>query len=537
MFTRRKTAVLCLVSIISGIVASRASAQMPDDAFPATPNQVYSAGGACTFYSATGEVLMSVDSAEAQKSCSPALAAWVKVTPTSAGYREFPRYTSKPMQVDAQRMIQPIVWDADTIHDEYVLLDGVGASANLLLDPVKIVRVSNYDGSVIYNQGEDFAVTGRTLTQLSQRVSSTVALVPGKKKDGSPNGLVNTAHTSWTRVTYVVARDVFWEQDFLNQYFPPRAGHPLPNIERILYGERRLTIQAVGMGITSGMHVSGSTGDEINFPPTAPYLRGYCELFAQALQKYGYDVKLYNSSCSGKTIKWAADHIVPLAVPNKPDLIILDMGLTDMVGETTPEQFRLGLQRCIDSVRTHLPRVSFLIIANMIPDTAGAGAPSEGAARMRSFLQQIRDFAWKNSTNSSNVSMIDVTSLSQAVYERKGARSCLANSLHPNDYFTLWIAQGITHELTGMVTSVADVRRSTFHVQQRGNTVSITGDLPVVSGAVTVVDLRGSVVYRAPLDTSTPEHIITMPLLPRGVYAITVESAGKAIAQSTYLAW
>jgi hypothetical protein len=195
------------------------------------------------------------------------------------------------------------------------------------------------------------------------------------------------------------------------------------------------------------------------------------------------------------------------------------------------------MQRCIDSVHAHLPKVSFLIIANMIPDTAGIGAPSNGAAIMRSFLQEIRDVVQQNDNQTSNVSMIDVTSLSQAVYSRKGAKSCLANSLHPNDYFARWIAQGITHELTGGVTSVADVRRSNVIVQQRGYTVSITGDLPVVAGTVTVVDLRGSVVYQASFDASTAEHVITMPLLSRGVYAITVESAGKAIAQSTYQVW
>jgi CheY-like chemotaxis protein len=291
------------------------------------------------------------------------------------------------------------------------------------------------------------------------------------------------------------------------------------------------------MGITSGMHVSGSIADEMNLPAAAPYMRGYCELFAEVLQQYGFDVKLFNSSCSGKTVKWAADHIVPLAAPNKPDLIILDMGMTDMLAETTPEQFRQGLQRCIDSIRMHLPRVSVLLIANMIPDTAGAGAPKEGAARMRSFLQEIRDVVSKNYTNSSNVSMIDVTSLSQAVYDRKGARSCLANSLHPNDYFTSWIGQGITHELTGGVTSVPDKRRNAINIQQRGNTVTISGDLPVASGTITVVDLRGSVVFKASLDASAAEHIITMPSLPRGAYAITVESARKAIAQTVYLVW
>jgi hypothetical protein len=39
--------------------------------------------------------------------------------------------------------------------------------------------------------------------------------------------------------------------------------------------------------------------------------------------------------------------------------------------------------------------------------------------------------------------MLDMTTLSDAIYRRKKARDCIANPLHPNDYLARWYAQGM----------------------------------------------------------------------------------------------
>lgn len=514
---------LCVLAWCSA--SAFASAQVPPNAVAAAPNSMFYAGGACTFYSASGAVLMTVNAAEAQWSCSPARAAWALVTPTSGGYYEFPSFTSIPMTEDRSVLLRPF-WSrqTDTVYHEYVLLNGVGSTASLLYTPTQIVAVENYDGSVDYTVGEDVTVDGRTLTQRTQRVSSTVSITPGKRGNGTPNGLMNTAHTSWTRVTYLADR-LSWTVP--EPLWFARTAHPLPGVERILANRRPLVVQAVGMSLTGGHNVSGGAVDGKNFPPTAPYMRGYCELFADELASlWQTSVTLHNSSCSGKTISWAAQYITPLAVPNAPDLVIIDMGMNDIWGQTTPQQFRRDVQRCIDSVRKHLPNTEFLLVANMIPDTAGAGAPPNGAAIMRSLAAELR------SMENSGVAVLDMTSISEAVIARKGAASCMANALHPNDYFARWYAQALVEFISSPATSVSEEQSQFIRLDHSNGILTITGATHGEQAIVTMRDLRGGVVEQTALPITSDATTTQLSSCSRGVYIITVELTDGTTAQS-----
>lgn len=506
------------------------AAQIPAGSVPATPSTMYYAGGSCAFYSSTGALLMSVNAAEAQWSCSPARAAWAYVTPTSGGYYEFPSYTTEPMREERWKLLSSFFLPTnDTIYSEYVLLDGIGSTAPLLYQPRSIVRIDNYDGSVVYTVGSDVTVEGRMIKQQSARVSSTVSVAPGKRGNGSPNGLMNTSHTSWTRVTYVPDRSTWTVPESV---FPPRTVHPLPGVEGILARREPLTIQAVGMSITSGHNVSGGLVDQRNFPPAAPYMRGYCELLADELHAQGRSaVTLHNSSCSGKTIEWAANYIVPLAVPNAPDLIILDMGMNDIWGQTTPAQFRRNAQRCIDSVRKHLPNTEFLLLANMIPDTAGAGAPRDGAAILRAFAAELRSL-----TTQRGVAMLDMTTLSEAVFARKGVESCLANALHPNDYFARWYAQALLAFIESPATSVDQVRDVTnLTVREDVDAVALSGLPAGCRGTMSLIDLRGTIIHQTSIDALNNESTrIRIPQLSAGLYMIVVELSNGEVLRAMF---
>ncbi|HEV3410911.1 MAG TPA: hypothetical protein VG101_00475, partial [Puia sp.] len=41
------------------------------------------------------------------------------------------------------------------------------------------------------------------------------------------------------------------------------------------------------------------------------------------------------------------------------------------------------------------------------------------------------------------VVMMDMTTLSDAIYARKKAKDCIVNPLHPNDYLARWYVQGM----------------------------------------------------------------------------------------------
>ena len=209
-----------LLFIVLFLVSTISLFAQPPGAVPARPNMIYYAGGSCEFYDASNVKLLSVDQNEAVWSVSPAKAAWVLVTPANGGYYEFPSYSNSYQPSYEHRNYLLPFWKSDTIFDELVLLDKVNAEATLMYTPKSIISVRNFDGTVTFEQNKDYSLTNRTIKQLSGEVSKTVSIVPGKTGNGNSNGLVNTRHTSWTRVTYVADRAIetgIWIGNYLHQ--------------------------------------------------------------------------------------------------------------------------------------------------------------------------------------------------------------------------------------------------------------------------------------------------------------------------------
>jgi lysophospholipase L1-like esterase len=421
-------------------------AQPPAGAVAANPNTIYYAGGSCTFYDANSNVLLSVNAAEASWSASPAKAAWVLVNPVSGGYYEFPSYTSNAPTFNQQQYLQPF-WKADTIFNELVLLNGVNTTANLMFKPKQVLSVTNFDFSIKFNSGTDYNVNGRTITQKSAAVSATVS-----RKSGT-NGLLNTQPASWTCVTYIPDRS-----DWAGQSAPVYKGNLLSRTISRLKAAQPLVIQAYGMSITAGLNVSGFAGDTKNFPVSKPYMKGYPEMFAQQLEKiYGSDITFINGSCGGKTAAWVDQYCRAMVSPNKPDLVILDMGMND-IWATSDASFKTSMASAISKIKADCPDAEFILIGNMLPDVSGQGAPSNGATRMYAFLDQLKTL------EQAGVALLDMTSLSDTIYRRKGAVHCTANSLHPNDYLARWYAHGLIQLLTESSTTPA-----TYYVSPGGN--------------------------------------------------------------------
>ena len=509
------------------------SAQVPAGAVAANPNVVYYAGGTCEFYDAAGAKLLEVDAAEAVWSCSPAKTSWAVVTPRSGGYYEFPNYTNTLPRVDHREMLQPF-WSGDTIYRETVVLSGPNTTSQLLYPPRKILSVTNYNGSVAYEQGTDYTIAGRSITQRSARPSATYVAKPGVRGNGTPNGLINIAATSWTYVTYIPDRSDWNPTDVWNN----KSIADLPRTRMLLRQRRPITVQALGMSLTAGLNVSGFAGDPKNFPPTDPYMRGYVDMFCDELRmRYGSDVTLYNSSCGGKTIAWAEKYCEALVNPNQPDLVLIDMGMNDIWGTTTGSAFRTSLSATIQKIKAGCPHAEFIVIGNMLPDISAPGAPADGETWMYEFLQQMKSVA------SPGVALFDMTTMSDTLYARKGSACFTSNSLHPNDYMARWYAQGLSALVDHVVTNVMieqaerpDALQLTVYPQPAGADVTLS-----------VEATQSDVPLQASIRSSSGALIVTMPLqhgcntftqeqlgLANGWYLITV-TAGNELAHQALL--
>jgi hypothetical protein len=422
-------------------------AQPPAGSVPAKPNTIYYAGGSCTFYDASNNVLLTVDATEASWSASPAKAAWVLVNPVSGGYYEFPNYSANQPTCNMRQYIQPF-WNADTIFNELVLLNGVNAKANLMFKPAKVLSVTNYDFSQTFISGKDYSVNGRVITQLSTAVSATVELKLGQNK------LMNTKPTSWTCVTYIPDRS-----DWKGGALLAAKGNMLPKTMAKLKAKQALVVQAYGMSITAGLNVSGFAGDTKNFPVTKPYMHSYIDLFCDELsRKYGSAITNINGSCGGKTAAWVDQYCKAMVNPNKPDLVLLDMGMND-IWFTSNTAFRNSMASAIQKIKTDCPDAEFILIGNMLPDVTGTGAPSNGATAMYGFLNELK------SLETSGVALFDMTTLSDSIYRRKGVIHCTSNALHPNDYLARWYAHGLIH----LMNEPSAAGSKTYYVNTTGN--------------------------------------------------------------------
>jgi hypothetical protein len=422
-------------------------AQPPAGSVPAKPNIIYYAGGSCTFYDINNNVLLSVNAAEASWSASPARAAWVVVNPTSGGYYEFPNYSANAPTCNLRQYLQPF-WKSDTIFNELVLLNGVNAKASLMYKPTKVLSVTNYDFSQVYQAGTDYAVSGRVITQLSTAVSATAEQKVGQNK------LLNTKPTSWTCVTYIPDRSD-WRSDALLA----SKGNLLPKTLAKLKVKQSLVVQAYGMSITAGLNVSGFAGDTKNFPVTKPYMHSYVDLFCDELsRKYGSSITNINGSCGGKTAAWVDQYCQAMVNPNKPDLVLLDMGMNDIWG-TAAASFRSSMASAIQKIKADCPDAEFILIGNMLPDVNGTGAPSTGATAMYGFLTELKGL------EANGVALFDMTTLSDTIYRRKGVVHCTSNALHPNDYLARWYAHGLMQ----LIQEPAAATAKTYYVNTTGN--------------------------------------------------------------------
>lgn len=452
-------------------------AQPPAGAVAAKPNIIYYAGGKCDFYDANSNLLLSVDAVEAGWSATPAKAAWVVVTPSTGGYYEFPNYGSNTPTCNNREYLQPF-WNSDTIFNELVLLSGVNSTANLMYKPKQILKVTNYDFSKTFVSNTDYSVSGRTITQKSAGVSSTYVVKAGVKGNGQSNGLMNTNPASWTCVTYIPDRSD-WGAKTLFGY----KGDLLPKTMSKLKNKQSVVIQAYGMSITAGLNVSGFAGDNKNFTPTKPYMHSYVDLLGDGLlAKFGGNITMINGSCGGKTVAWIDQYCKSMVNPNNPDLVILDMGMNDIWG-TTNAAFKASLQSCIDKIKKDCPNAEFILIGNMLPDVNSQGSPSNGDALMYGFLSQLK------SLETSGIAVLDMTTMSDTVYRRKGAKHCTSNSLHPNDYLARWYAQGLI-EMFNDGSGTTPTTGKTYYVNTTGNN---TDGLSVATAWTTLAKVNAQV--------------------------------------------
>ena len=212
-------------------------------------------------------------------------------------------------------------------------------------------------------------------------------------------------------------------------------------LSRKLKAKQMVKIVAFGMSITRGLDVS-------SYDTVPPYMPTYVDLFARQLRKaYHYqNIKMYNAGLPGSTVDWGAQYTNEYVNPLKPDLVILDFGMNDF-WRFTPEQFKGYMITIIKKIKAANPKVEFVLLSNMKfdPDYIldSDKYKSWYLANMEGYSKVLKQIGTKGIIN------LDMYGLSSAIYQKKKAKDCLVNPLHPNDYLARWYAQGMGALLIG----------------------------------------------------------------------------------------
>jgi lysophospholipase L1-like esterase len=323
-------------------------------------------------------------------------------------------------------------WKSDTIYNETVLMfsvNGNPAEGKLLFMPDKILSVKNFAGNASYEPSADYTLNGNMLTRTpNSHMPFRADTSFDTKKDLD---WFNT-QSQWVAVTYT-------HHDKWDGPAPIYKGGALPRTSAKLQAKQPLKIVAFGMSITRGMDVS-------SYDMVPPYMPTYVDLFARQLRKaYKYKgIRLINAGLPGSVVDWGAQYADKYVNPLKPDLVILDFGMNDF-WRMAPDQFKGYMQTIIRKIKAANPKVEFILLSNMAfdPDYVldSDKYKSYYKDNLEGYSKVLKVMEGTGMVN------LDMYSISQAIYNKKKAKDCLVNPLHPNDYMARWYAQGLAQLL------------------------------------------------------------------------------------------
>jgi hypothetical protein len=334
-----------------------------------------------------------------------------------------PLLTSKQ---NVEELMRPF-WQGNTVSGEAVLMESFGdgpATGTLMFHPTRILSVTTYDGSVTYAPGEDYTVTGRTLTA-----------TPGSRMTVVHDANLKHGEIAWNIIGGEQVLVNYEHADPWPGPVQPYLGADLPRTMGKLAARAPLTIVAYGDSITYGIGSSHMR----KIPPFQP---PWIDLFLDQLRRATGDsaITLENASQSGADSKWAARLAGRMVANLHPDLAIVAFGQNDFWRISAPD-FAANIASVLRTVRAANPQAEFLLVSTMRFDPDYSGKPdywnlvTQYDARLRGMTGP-------------GVQLVDMTAISAAVYAAKAPKDCLNDPLHPNDYLSRWYAQSLMAALT-----------------------------------------------------------------------------------------
>ncbi len=341
-----------------------------------------------------------------------------------------------------------------------------GEDIPLLFSPEEVIRVESYDGSVRYEEGEDYVLRDGALHVLRDGKIPEITwgeLVFASKEEAEREaaalpypwdpGIVPVTTGGFLSLRYIGHPDRLTRATLLVTYrtaeswsgpVPEPALDFLPELKAKVARGETVKIAIYGDSITCGFDASGMYGQR----PWTPVLE---EQLAQSLREnWKTAVFVRNVSFGGMNTDWAVENAAESFAragygkdAARPDLVILGYGMND---RCPGPEYEEKTRRLIGAVREILPGQELMLVATSLPNSLAATPPEHFAAHQDEYAESLANIA----ADTAGTVVADVQGVQKYLMKRKRYIDLTGNWLnHPNDYLVRVQAQVMAAVLSG----------------------------------------------------------------------------------------
>jgi len=337
------------------------------------------------------------------------------------------------------------VWDGNTIYNETVVLvdDGTEISGKLLFEPTEVISVKDYTLEKSYDQTE-YEVKGNKIvrTANSKMPYFTTEQLAGKNLPDGYGLSTYQAKEVGTEIVFTEGIGIVMHQIAVTYKHngkwagitPAHQPQYLENTLAKLQNKEEVTIVVNGDSISTGANSSGVLGIK-------PFQDDFPTILQNYLQnKYQSTVNLINTSVGGTTSAQGKTGVDANVNSYNPDLVIIGYGMNDGTFRVSPQEYKNNIEFMIKSIQARNPNADILVIATMV-----ANPISIQNQIQKDYLDPILDLQ-----ETYGVAVLDMTSISETLFETKRGVDVLANNInHPSDFLVRIYAQGLVTVITG----------------------------------------------------------------------------------------
>lgn len=345
-----------------------------------------------------------------------------------------------------RKTIQAPIWNTDVMYEESLLMvrDEAGrAEAQLLFDPIEIIRVENLAKGEVYQETVDYLVeNGKIVLTENSRIFAfgPQELFPENPQPGEsfpmPGGN-SLFHEGAFFVERQIAVTYRCEKGQWKGIVPKKAEKELSRSLGLLKEGKPFRMVLFGDSISA----AANNTKDLNVPPYQP---GFGEMLYDWLRgAYESDIFYVNTAVGGKETRWAVETADERVAQYDPDLVILAFGMND--GSKTVEEFVENTRRVIGIVREKKPECEFLLVATSLPNPILTDPKARFWSHQEEHMAALSEIA----NDTEGVALADIGSVHRYMMERKRFIDMTSNNVnHPNDFFYRVHAQFLAGMLT-----------------------------------------------------------------------------------------